>query len=122
MTPSLTALVHIGVQVVILAFKTGSYVHEIGQTLGPAHEQSDSWTYIFAGIDQDEAQKRLDAFHVASVCSQQNTPSVSTAELTQSQGIPPTARAYISAVALSSVAVSGPPATLDALVSATALM
>ncbi|KAL2115614.1 hypothetical protein VTJ04DRAFT_9869 [Mycothermus thermophilus] len=98
MTPSLTALVHIGVQVVILAFKTGSYVHEIGQTLSPAHEQSDSWTYIFAGIDQDEAQKRLDAFHVAS-------------------GIPPTARAYISAVALSSVAVSGPPATLDALVS-----
>ncbi|KAL2264683.1 hypothetical protein VTJ83DRAFT_7193 [Remersonia thermophila] len=97
-TPSLTGLVHIGVQVVILAFRTGSYVHEMGQRLSPAHEQSDSWTYIFAGIDHDEATKRLNAFH-------------------ESNGIPPPTRAYISAVALSSVAVSGPPNTLDALVS-----
>ncbi|KAL1839340.1 hypothetical protein VTJ49DRAFT_1636 [Mycothermus thermophilus] len=98
MTPSLTGLVHIGVQVVILAFRTGSYVHEMGQRLSPAHDQSDSWTYIFAGIDHDEALKRLNAFH-------------------ESNAIPPTARAYISAVALSSVAVSGPPNTLDSLVS-----
>ena len=67
MAPSLPDLVHVGVQTVLLAFKTGSYVHAIAQRLSPASDRSDSWTYIFPKLDQDEATAKLEAFCAAAV-------------------------------------------------------
>jgi hypothetical protein len=56
-------LVHVGVQAVCLAFRTGTYVHEIGQRLSPTSDESASWTYIFAGLGQDGVAAKLDEFH-----------------------------------------------------------
>jgi len=46
-----------------MAFRTGSYVHKIGERLCPAREQSESWTYIFAGMNRDNASDILAKFH-----------------------------------------------------------
>ncbi|KAK4152557.1 conidial yellow pigment biosynthesis polyketide synthase [Chaetomidium leptoderma] len=97
-TPSLPDLVHVGVQAVLLAFKTGSYVHTIGQRLSPSCDRSASWTYIFPGLNREDTAAKLEAFH-------------------DTTGLPPASRAYISAVSLNSIAISGPPSTLDSLVS-----
>jgi len=96
-SPSLPDLVHVGVQFVVLAFKTGSYVHSISQQLNPASDRSESWTYIFKGLKQDDVEPQLDAFNRA--CN-----------------APPASRAYISAVSEYNIAISGPPTTLDALI------
>ncbi|KAH6649728.1 polyketide synthase [Chaetomium tenue] len=95
--PSLPDLVHIGVQAVLLAFKTGSYVHAIGERLFPAFERSESWSYIFSVSSVEDVTQKLDAFHDAS-------------------NLPPASRAYISAVSDNGIVVSGPPSTLDAIV------
>ncbi|KAK4214708.1 hypothetical protein QBC37DRAFT_372701 [Rhypophila decipiens] len=97
-TPSLSALVPVAVQVVLIAFRTGSYVYNLGERLSPAHEKSESWTYIFPGLKEADVASKLDEFH-------------------QSSGIPQASRVYVSAVSASSIAISGPPATLKSLVS-----
>lgn len=50
-----------------MAFRTGSYVHKIGERLCPAHEQSESWTYIFPGLSRDDMPEILAKFHEAKV-------------------------------------------------------
>ncbi|KAK4645321.1 Polyketide synthase [Podospora bellae-mahoneyi] len=96
-TPSLSALVPVAVQAVLLAFRTGSYVHTLGDRLCPANEQSESWTYIFPGLKEDDATAALESFH-------------------RENGIPQASRAYVSAASASSLAISGPPTTLRLLV------
>ncbi|KAK3903957.1 conidial yellow pigment biosynthesis polyketide synthase [Staphylotrichum tortipilum] len=96
--PSLPDLVHIGTQTVLLAFKTGTYVHSIAQRLEPATNESRSWTQLLAGISHEEVVEKLDAYHTA-------------------EAKPAATRAYVSAVSASAVAISGPPSTLDDLVS-----
>ncbi|KAK1749963.1 hypothetical protein QBC47DRAFT_394885 [Echria macrotheca] len=96
-TPSLSALVPVAVQVVLMAFRTGSYVHSLAERLNPAVEQSESWTYIFPGLKAEETTKVLEQFH-----SSNRTPQAS--------------RAWISAASASSIAISGPPTTLKSLV------
>ncbi|KAK0720633.1 hypothetical protein B0H67DRAFT_197461 [Lasiosphaeris hirsuta] len=96
-TPTLSTLVPVAVQVVLMAFRTGSYVHKLGERLNPATEQSESWTYIFPGLKVDETNKALEEFH-------------------QSSGIPQASRTWVSATSAGSVAISGPPTTLKTLV------
>ena len=66
-TPSLSALVPVAVQVVLMAFRTGSYVHRLAERLNPAVEQSESWTYIFPGLKAEEARHVLEEFHSSNV-------------------------------------------------------
>lgn len=75
-TPSLSALVPVAVQVVLMAFRTGSYVHKIGERLCPAREQSESWTYIFAGMNRDNASEILSKFHEEKVRPQAPAPGI----------------------------------------------
>ncbi|KAK3373299.1 hypothetical protein B0T24DRAFT_702860 [Lasiosphaeria ovina] len=96
-TPSLSALVPVAVQVVLMAFRTGSHVQTLAERLSPAFDQSDSWTYIFPGLKEEDASAALSSFH-------------------KNNGIPQASRAYISAASASSIAISGPPSTLKSLV------
>jgi len=66
-TPSLPDLVHVGTQTVLLAFRTGTYVHSIAQRLEPASNESKSWTRLLAGTTQEEVAQKLDAYHTAEV-------------------------------------------------------
>ena len=62
-SPSLPDLVHIGVQFVVFAFKTGTYVHSVSQHMSQTSDRSRSWTYIFTGLDHDTVPAKLDAFN-----------------------------------------------------------
>ncbi|KUI58481.1 Conidial yellow pigment biosynthesis polyketide synthase [Cytospora mali] len=95
-TPTLSTLVPIAVQVVLMAFRTGRHVAAMAERLCPPAEKSESWTYIISSTNADEAQSILEKFNNA-------------------HSIPTASQAYISAVSASSVAISGPPMTLEAL-------
>ncbi|CAK7202988.1 Type I Iterative PKS [Sporothrix eucalyptigena] len=95
-TPSLSALVPVAVQAVLMAFRTGLYVSSLADQLCPPTEKSESWTYILPSQQEDAVRGML-------------------AEFCTSNAIPPASTAYISAVSTSNIAISGPPATLKAL-------
>lgn len=99
-TPSLSALVPVAVQVVLMAFRTGSYVHKIGERLCPAREQSESWTYIFAGMNRDNASEILSKFHEEKVRPQ--SPGI------HSGAAPPCAQRAYSALGQGSGGPMGP--------------
>lgn len=127
-TPSLSALVPVAVQVVLLAFRTGSYVHNLAERLNPAFEKSESWTHIYAGIGKAEVSKLLEDFHQKNVRLHRSPtgsrgverdtdppPYVLDCPANPNQGIPTASRAYVSATSVNSIAISGPPTTLKAL-------
>ncbi|KAK7739171.1 Type I Iterative PKS [Cytospora paraplurivora] len=88
-TPTLSMLVPVAVQVVLMAFRTGRHVAVMAEQICPQVERSESWTYVVPGTKAEDAQSALDEFNKAN--------------------------AYISAVSVSSIAISGPPTTLKAL-------
>ncbi|KAI2624897.1 polyketide synthase [Hypoxylon sp. NC1633] len=95
---SLSTLLPIAVQVVLMAFRTGSHVASLAERLNPAIEKSESWTYVLPAAKEAEAKSILAEFH-------------------KSEGISQAAQTYVSAVSANSVAISGPPATLHSLFS-----
>ncbi|KAI2640016.1 polyketide synthase [Xylaria nigripes] len=97
-SPSLSSLLPIAVQVVLMAFRTGSYVASLAEKLSPPVEQSESWTYVISSIEESKARQIVHDFN-------------------QSEGISPASKAYISAVSASNIAISGPPPTLRLLFS-----
>lgn len=97
-SPSLSALLPIAVQVVLMAFRVGSYVGSLSERLSPSSGKSESWTYVISSVKESDARKILSDFH-------------------KSEGIPQASQAYVSAVSASNIAVSGPPITLKALFS-----
>lgn len=62
-TPSLSTLVPIAVQVVLMAFRTGSYVHTLAERLSPTFETSESWTYVLPNSTGDEVATKITDFH-----------------------------------------------------------
>ncbi|KAI1824593.1 polyketide synthase [Xylaria intraflava] len=97
-SPSLSSLLPIAVQVVLMAFRTGSYVASFSERLSPPTEKSESWTYVVSSVKESDARRLL-------------------ADFNQSEGISEASKAYVSAVSASNVAISGPPPTLDSLFS-----
>ncbi|CAK7562716.1 MAG: Type I Iterative PKS [Sporothrix epigloea] len=95
-TPSLSTLVPMAVQAVLMAFRTGQYVASLTDRLCSPADESESWTYIFSKQQEEPVQHILSEF-----CS--------------SNGIPIASAAYLSAVSSSNVAISGPPSTLKLL-------
>ncbi|KAI0196979.1 polyketide synthase [Astrocystis sublimbata] len=97
-SPSLSALLPIAVQMVLMAFRVGSHVGSLSERLNPPRGESESWTYVLSSMKESDARKILVDFH-------------------QSEGIAQPSYAYVSAVSASNVAISGPPATLKLLFS-----
>ncbi|ERS95912.1 hypothetical protein HMPREF1624_07446 [Sporothrix schenckii ATCC 58251] len=95
-TPSLSALVPVAVQAVLMSFRTGLYVATLADRLCPPSEKSESWTYVYPNQQEEDIRRVL-------------------SEFCRSNSIPPAATGYISAVSSGNVAVSGPPTTLKAL-------
>jgi hypothetical protein len=60
-------LVPVAVQVVLMSFRTGTYVHDLAERLSPTFDKSESWTYIFPGLKESEAGSMLDDFHSTNV-------------------------------------------------------
>ncbi|KAI8633749.1 polyketide synthase [Xylariaceae sp. FL1651] len=97
-SPSLSSLLPIAIQVVLMAFRTGSHVASLSERLSPPIEKSESWTYVVPSVKDTEARSVLTEFH-------------------KSEGTSIASQAYISAVSASNIAISGPPATLKSLFS-----
>ncbi|CAK7266569.1 Type I Iterative PKS [Sporothrix epigloea] len=97
-TPSLSTLVPVAVEAVLMAFRTGQYVASLADKLCAPGDKSESWTYIFPKQQEQSVDTLLSEF-----CT------------FNEQSIPAASAAYISAVSSSNVAVSGPPATLKRL-------
>ncbi|KAI0387178.1 polyketide synthase [Hypomontagnella monticulosa] len=95
---SLSTLLPIATQVVLMAFRTGSHVASLAERLSPSTEESESWTYVLPAAKEAEAKSVLAGFH-------------------KSEGISQASQAYISAVSANNIAVSGPPETLRSLFS-----
>ncbi|XXH03428.1 hypothetical protein Hte_009830 [Hypoxylon texense] len=95
---SLSTLLPIAVQVVLMAFRTGSHVASLAERLNPSVDKSESWTYVLPAAKETEAKSILAEFH-------------------KSEGISQAAQAYVSAVSANNIAISGPPATLRVLFS-----
>ncbi|KAL5045376.1 hypothetical protein BDW71DRAFT_215228 [Aspergillus fruticulosus] len=89
-----------GAQVVRQAFRLGVLVDEVSQNLEPRDptdaSSPDTWAYVLANVSAEEVQKELD--------------------LLQLHGkVPDTGKVFISALAATSVTISGPPARLKAM-------
>ncbi|PKS07657.1 hypothetical protein jhhlp_006263 [Lomentospora prolificans] len=92
-TPTVSTLIPLAIQTVLLAFRTGAYVGALAERLCPPSAQAEPWTMIFSGVGEEEASIALSNHY-------------------KSNNIPSANRAYVSAISSSSIAVSGPPATL----------
>lgn len=69
-TPTLSTLVPVAVQVVLMAFRTGNHVAAMAERLcTTTTERSQSWTYILPGVTGDEARSTLDKFNQTKVCA-----------------------------------------------------
>jgi hypothetical protein len=66
-TPSLSTLVPVAVQVVLMSFRTGSYVHSLAERLSPASGKSESWTHIYPELSESAAAAGLAEFHSSNV-------------------------------------------------------
>ncbi|KFY25113.1 hypothetical protein V493_04828 [Pseudogymnoascus sp. VKM F-4281 (FW-2241)] len=95
--PSLSTLVNIGAEFVLLAFRTGRHVSALAEHIHESGDSAKSWTYVVPGLNESTARSLL-------------------ADFNELKGYTTTSQAYISAITSTSVAFSGPPPTLKALV------
>ncbi|SPN97748.1 probable polyketide synthase [Cephalotrichum gorgonifer] len=101
-TPTVSTLIPLAIQTVLIAFRTGLYVSALAERLCPPSTKSESWTMIFPGTSEEEANSAISKFHLAN-----NSPLAN--------------RVYVSAISASNVAISGPPSTLQTFVDQRAL-
>ncbi|KAF2201576.1 ketoacyl-synt-domain-containing protein [Delitschia confertaspora ATCC 74209] len=100
LSPTLSDVPLAGAQVARLAFRLGVTVHEISQNLEQrdvlSSEPVDSWAYVVSDVQREEVQRELDVVNKHS-----KTPESS--------------KVFISALAQTSVTISGPPSRLASL-------
>ncbi|CAF9907651.1 MAG: hypothetical protein HETSPECPRED_007202 [Heterodermia speciosa] len=95
-SPALPALVPLGVEVTLIAFRTGLCVGTAARSLELSQDRAASWSFIVTGTDDKEAQAILSSFH-------------------REKKVPKSKHAYISAVSKNAVTISGPPTVLKKL-------
>ncbi|KAH6713487.1 BcPKS12, polyketide synthase [Leptodontidium sp. MPI-SDFR-AT-0119] len=95
-SPSLSSLIPIAVQVALMAFRAGAHVAALAERLHKDSDSSETWTYVLPTISEAETRSIIDLFH-------------------NQQGVPSANHVYISAITSSSIAISGPPASLNSL-------
>nr|P9WET3.1 RecName: Full=Non-reducing polyketide synthase Preu8; Short=NR-PKS Preu8 [Preussia isomera]UNY67718.1 polyketide synthase Preu8 [Preussia isomera] len=93
---TLDELLPIALEAVKLAFRTGLEVACQGEAIEQGPLSSEKWSTVVQDITEDEAMSLIDNFH-------------------KERKIPVSAHAYISAVAPTSITVSGPPSTTKEL-------
>ncbi|KAG9246027.1 BcPKS12, polyketide synthase [Calycina marina] len=94
--PTLSTLIPIATEIVLVAFRLGGYIAGIADRLDAVNGSSESWTYVVPEVNEESASTIIRAFHL-------------------SGGISLLAQVYVSATNASSVSISGPPSTLKAL-------
>lgn len=109
--PSLSGLVPVAVQFVLMAFRTGAHVAALAERLQGNSEGSE-WTYVLPALGMAETSSILKDFHSENVSLRIR---LLVHQLTFFENIPVASQAYVSAAATTSITISGPPATLKTL-------
>ena len=65
--PSLSVLIYIATEFVLVAFRLGIYIDGMADQLDTGDESSRIWTYIVPDIDQDATVSILHTFHTSRV-------------------------------------------------------
>lgn len=65
--PSISALVEIGVQMVLMAFRTGLHVAALADRLYGPYGVSESWTYVIPGASEKSIRSFIGDFHESNV-------------------------------------------------------
>jgi iterative type I PKS product template protein len=91
-------LVSLGVDFVRIAFRSGAAVDSVRSVLSQPGQEKASWSTIVTGTNEQVAKEALASFH-------------------QEKGIPQSNQAYVSAVSVMAVTISGPPTTVDRFLS-----
>ena len=87
-------LVPLGVEFVRIAFRSGAVADSARSVLSQVGEEKAPWSTIVTGTTEQAAKEALAAFH-------------------EEKGIPQSNQAYISAVSVMAITISGPPATVQ---------
>ncbi|KAF2827710.1 ketoacyl-synt-domain-containing protein [Ophiobolus disseminans] len=93
---SLSELLPLATEAVRIAFRAGSCVGAAKNALENANHATASWSSIVSGVSEKQAKSLLAAFH-------------------DERQIPAAAQAYVSAVSVMALTISGPPATTKRL-------
>jgi len=91
---TLQELVGLGVEFVRISFRSGAVVDSARAVLSQIGEEKAPWSTIVTGTTEQAAKEALAAFH-------------------KEKGIPQSSQAYISAVSVMAITVSGPPTTVQ---------
>ncbi|KAG7144862.1 Conidial pigment polyketide synthase PfmaE like protein [Verticillium longisporum] len=62
-TGSVSTLIPLAVQTVLMAFRTGSHVASLAERLCPATSRSDPWTHVLVDVTEADVNKALQSFH-----------------------------------------------------------
>ncbi|KAH7036481.1 polyketide synthase-like protein [Macrophomina phaseolina] len=89
---SLSDLLALGIEAVRIAFRIGAAVANVKDVLEHVEEEPQSWSTIVAGISEESAKVALADFH-------------------REKGIALSNQAWVSAVSVMAITISGPPAT-----------
>lgn len=65
--PTLSTLVPIAVEMVLVAFRAGLYISKIADILENKTDESESWTYLVPDTDEAKAREILGDFHTSNV-------------------------------------------------------
>ena len=116
MSPEITALIPLAVEVILIAFRVGRHVRRTARHVENANtnEDPESWSYAIAGMTEAEGQTMLTSFNQEKVRSCPWLPRMSQIDTFQ-QAFPHCNHPYISAFTADSVTISGPSATLKQL-------
>lgn len=99
---NLTELVPLAVEFVRISFRVGALTNHRREALAQVGEDRSPWSTIVTGTTEQAAKDALSAFH-------------------EEQGIAQSSRAYISAVSVMAITISGPPATTKRFFESSAL-
>jgi len=89
---NISDLIPLAVDFVRLSFRSGAMVNSRKEAMILAGEEKSSWSTICTGTTESAAKKALDAFH-------------------KQAGVPLSTQAYVSAVSVMAITISGPPTT-----------
>lgn len=61
--PTPFQLIPLGVEVVLIAFRVGTYIHQTARQLDISHTGDDCWSSVVGGTTEEEARDTLANFH-----------------------------------------------------------
>lgn len=110
-SPSLSALVPIAVQLTLFAFRTGLHVASLAQLLHQVPGPTESWTYILKGVNDVTVKSIIEKFNKENVSMSQTRKSLADVR----QAVPTASQVFVSAITSKSTSISGPPSILKLL-------